>query len=146
MTRSRAGRIATAAVVLGVAIGLAACGNEKEYANDPRPPSPINVGASISDQGVLVSPRRMGGGPVVLVATNQSGDAQTLTIQPVRLEDGQAGTKGSTQEIEPTGTDDLKITLRQGVYLVRTGDSAIKPARIVVGPERESAQNQLLLP
>jgi hypothetical protein len=147
MTRQRAVRRATAIVAAGLVVGLAACGgNTKEYKNLPRPASPINLGASVSDRGILVSPRRLGGGPVVLVVTNQSGAAQTVTIEPQRLKDGVAGQKGSTDKIEPQGTADLKITLREGIYLVKTGNGAIKPTRLLVGPDRPSAQNTLLLP
>lgn len=147
MTRERAVRRATTIVAAGLVVGLAACGgNTKEYKNDPRPPSPINLGASVSDRGILVSPRRLGGGPVVLVVTNQSGAAQTVTIEPQQLKGGVAGQKGSTDKIEPKGTGDLKITLREGTYLVKTGDGAIKPTQLRVGPNRPSAQNTLLLP
>ena len=147
MTRRRAGRRATALVAAGLVVGLAACGADtKSYKNDPRPPSPINLGASVSDRGILVSPRRLGGGPVVLVVTNQSGAPQTVTVTPQQLKSGNAGEKGSTGKIEPAGTGDLKITLREGTYLVKTGDGAIRPALLRVGPERESAQNTLLLP
>jgi hypothetical protein len=147
MTRRRTVRRATAIVAAGLVVGLAACGSDtKDYANDPRPPSPINLGASVSDQGILVSPRRFGGGPVVLVVTNQSGAPQTVTIAPQKLKGGEAGQKGTTPEIAPEGTGDLKLTLREGTYVVKTGDDAIKPATLVVGPQRESAQNTLLLP
>jgi len=147
MTGQRAVDRATAIEAAGLVGGLAACGgNTAEYANKPRPPSPINLGASVADRGILVSPRRLGGGPVVLVVTNQSGAAQTVTIEPQQLKGGVAGEKGSTDKIEPKGTGDLKLTLREGTYLVKTGDGTIRPTLLRVGPNRPSAQNTLLLP
>src|SRR3954451_10167258 len=52
---------ATAAALL-----VAGCGSENDYANNPRPPSPITITASINDGRVEVSPERFGAGPVTL--------------------------------------------------------------------------------
>src|SRR6266487_3483177 len=68
--------LAVAAVVV-----LAGCGGSSDYKNDPRPPAPIVLTASIDDQRVSVSPRSFGAGPISLVVTNQTSTAQRVTLE-----------------------------------------------------------------
>jgi hypothetical protein len=44
-------------------------------------------------------------------------------------------------------SDDFKVELQEGTYEVSGGpESRAKPQELVVGPERPSAQDELLLP
>lgn len=126
---------------LPLALVLTSCGSDKDYSNDPRPPAPINITASISNDRVSVSPKDFGAGPIVVIVTNQSATAQTVTL---------AGTAGglqqSTAPIAPRDTATLKVDVAQGAYELKAQDATIKPATITVGAERESAQNDLLQP
>jgi hypothetical protein len=123
------------------ALVVAGCG-EKDFANDPRPPSPIDLTALISDKAVIISPQPSGAGPVTITISNQSKDPAKLTLEKSN------GEKISSPEILPDGgTGKLSADLAQGEYTASTGDEGTaKTAKIKVGPERESAQNQLLLP
>ncbi|MCW2999756.1 MAG: hypothetical protein JWN65_3305 [Solirubrobacterales bacterium] len=128
----------------GVAtLALAGCGSSGDYKNEARPPSPIVVTAYISDEGVSVSPDKFGAGPVNLVITNQSGAAQQVTFQSGGAA---AGFTQQTGPINPRDTATLKADIPQGDAVVKVDSRAIKAARIRVGAERPSAQNDLLQP
>ena len=133
----------------GAACALAGCGGSggsgDDYANKPRPASPINVTAAISDKEISISPKQVGAGPVVIIVSNQTGSEQTLTLQTEELGGTQAGMKQSTDPIAPRDTGTLKADMRKGSYAlsVRNGPS---PASFEVGPKRKSAQDTLLEP
>jgi hypothetical protein len=124
------------------ALVLAACG-EDDFANEPRPPAPISVTAKVDSKRVVVSPKSFGAGLVDFTVSNQSDDPVRLTLV------GPAPDANATSaEIPPDGgVGDLKAELVEGDYEVSAGDrSSARPASLTVGPERESSQNDLLLP
>jgi hypothetical protein len=126
---------------------LAGCGgSEADYKNKPRPPSPINVTASINTDRVSVSPRRFGAGPIVLTVSNQTGDSQTVTFETNELAGEQGGLRTRTSPIGPRHTATLQVDVRKGTYALATRDRSINAAAIEVGKRRESAQNDLLEP
>jgi len=129
-----------------VALALAAitvtavgCGSE-DHPNEPRPPSPIEVTARVDDDVVEVSPGEFGAGLVVFTISNQSDASAALTL------DGPVA--ATSQTLEPGAvSDDFKVELQEGTYEVSGGpESQAKPQELVVGPERPSAQDELLLP
>jgi hypothetical protein len=122
---------------------VAGCGSDTSYKNEPRPPSPIVVTASINQNAVAVSPKRFGAGPITLIVTNQTGASQQVTVE---INNGQAGFKGRTGPINPRDTGQLKGNLGRGTYSVHVDGGGIRPARLTVGRERPSAQNDLLQP
>jgi hypothetical protein len=130
----------------GAACALAGCGGGGEdYANKPRPATPINVTAAISDKKISISPKQFGAGPVVIIVSNQTAKEQRLTLQTDELGGAQPGLKQTTDPIAPRGTGTLKSDMREGSYAlsVRNGPS---PASLEVGPPRKSAQDTLLEP
>ena len=136
------GGIAAAALITTIV----ACGGDDDYKNNPRPPAPINVTAAITNQKVSVSPQRFGAGPIVLVISNQSSSAQAVTFQTDELGGSEPGRTFSTTPINPRGTATLKVDVRQGDWKLGTKDGGIRAAAVLVGEERESAQNKLLQP
>jgi hypothetical protein len=122
---------------------VAGCGSSNDYKNEPRPPSPIVVTASISRDAVSISPKRFGAGPITLIVTNQTGASQQLTVE---INSGQAGFKGRTGPINPHDTGQLKADLARGSYSVHVDGNSIRPGHLTVGRERPSAQNDLLQP
>src|SRR5919198_1937649 len=125
--------------VLALAAGATACGSDNtSYKNTPRRPAPINVTAAITNSQIKVSPRRFGAGPIVLIISNQSSDAQSVTFE---TGGGGAGIRQTTSAINPAGTAQLQIDLRQGTYQLSVEDHRITPARVRVGKRRASAQN-----
>ena len=136
----------TAQVVPCIALAtalVAGCGASNDYKNEPRPPAPIVVTASINKNQVAVSPKRFGAGPITLIVTNQTGASQELTVE---VNTGQAGFKGRTGPINPRDTGQLKADLARGTYSVHVDGNSIRPAQLTVGRQRASAQNDLLQP
>lgn len=129
-----------------LAVAIAGCGSGGDYKNDPRPPSPINVTAYVSDKSVSVSPATFGGGPIVVIVTNQSRRSQDVTLQTDTLGSGTTGIKQTTGLINPGQTGQIKVDVAEGSYKLAVGDTAIKAANVTVGPQRPSSQNELLQP
>jgi hypothetical protein len=125
-------------------IALTGCGGGKDFANKPRPPVPLQLTGVITKQKVTISPRKVGAGPVVITVSNQTGAAHTLTL------DGQ-GVQERVGPINPLDTAQLQKTLKPGRYTVTAGSeqataSAIAPATLVIGKERASGSDKVLLP
>ena len=134
----------TAVVIGAAAIALAGCGGGKDFANNPRPPVPLQLTGVITKDKVTISPRAVGAGPVVITVSNQSGRARTLTL------DGN-GIQESVGPINPLATAQLQKTLKPGRYQVKAGSevataTTIAPAVLLIGKERKSASDQVLLP
>lgn len=137
----------TVTVLLATTAALAGCGGgEDNYANNPRPPSPINITAAITEERVSVSPDEFGAGPVVLIISNQTDGAQTVTLETNEIGGSGAGIRQTTSPINPAGTATLKVDLEPATYELSVSGGGIRPAEVTVGPERESAQNDLLQP
>lgn len=137
----RRNRLAVVGASAFAALGLAAAGcGAEDHPNEPRPPSPIEITARVDDEVVDISPKEFGAGLVVIAISNQSDGIVELTL------DGPVA--ATSQPIEPGSvTDDFKVDLEEGEYEVTGGlESDAKPDELLVGPERPSAQDQLLLP
>jgi hypothetical protein len=131
-------RRAAVLLVPVAAVALAACGS-KEFPNDPRAPEPLDVSVKVDSHQVEVSPAKFGAGLVTFTIANLSDSPVRLTLSGPRN-----ATSGS---IQPATPGYLNINLPQGDYQVTGGQgSRARPAKIVVGPKRPSAQNKLLLP
>jgi hypothetical protein len=116
------------------------CGSTDERTSNLRPPTPINVSVKIGDDAISASPNKFGAGPIVLITSNQSSAAHTLTIEGPRV-------KQSIGPISPQDTATLKVTVASGEQTLSTDDSqSVKPETLTVGPKRPSAQNKLQQP
>ncbi len=134
-------------LVLAVLFAVVGCGDDSdERANKPRPPAPINITAAIDSDRIRVSPRSFGSGPVVFIISNQSGAPQTVTFETNEIGGKSGGVQRSTQEIASRSTGQLKVDPPEGSYLLSTGAADIRPAELVVGERRASAQDELLQP
>jgi hypothetical protein len=125
---------------------MSGCGAESDYANDPRPPTPINVTAAITRDRVTVSPARFGAGPVVIIIANETNRAHRITIETDELGASTPGVKQSTAPINPQGTATLKLDLKRGRYTVSADGSGIERMPVRVGRERKSSSGDLLTP
>ena len=141
--RIRAGALAG---VCAAGLTLAACG-EDDFENEARPPVPVQLTGVITPQKVTISPAEVGAGPVVITVSNQDDAAHTIT-----LESADGGTiREQVGPINPLDTAELQRTLTTGRYTVAAGSEAatpreIKPATLVIGEERKSGSDELLLP
>ena len=141
MTRLR--RTAAAAVIGSFALAAAGCGDDDEYTNELRPPSPIVVTAAVTESGVAASPTEFGAGPISLIVANQTEASQVVTLASASA--AGADVSQSTGPINPGDTATVKVDVAEGDYELRT-EGAAEPARLEVGESRPSAQDELLLP
>ena len=132
--------------VIGLVFAAGCGGSESPRKNLNRPAPPVTMTAAVQDDVVRVSPRTVGAGRIVLVVSNQSDRPQKVTFETDELGGTRGGNRASSPTIAPRGTGRLTIDAREGTYAVRVDDDAIRAARIMIGPPRESGQNQLLLP
>ena len=119
------------------AFALAACGSD-DFKNDPRPPAPVELSARIADQVVNLSPTKVGAGLATITISNQSQNPGALVLEGPT--DEQSG------PIPAGGTGAIKVNLEEGDYTVSAKDSSAHGAKLTVGPERKTSQNDLLLP
>jgi hypothetical protein len=134
---------------ISVAMLVAGCGASNDYANNQRPAKLVQVDVNVTDTRVLVSPSRLGAGPVVVIVSNQSGRSRDVTLAPPEGSTSAClEADASSGPINPMGTAKLKVDLVEGDCLISAGPSrrAPRPALLTVGRERPSAQAELLLP
>jgi hypothetical protein len=129
------------AVAATVIVGVG-CGAE-DFANDPRPPAPIQLSARVGPDDVRLSPNGAGGqsvgaGLASFTISNQTDSEVSLTFV--------GPSEQRTAPIVSEGEMNYQIDLLEGTYVVATDDPTIDDAELRVGPERPSAQNDLLLP
>jgi hypothetical protein len=134
---------ATTAAVLAAGIVVAGCGGE-DFANNPRPPVPVELTGVIQSDAVTVSPARIGAGPVLITMSNQTRIPITITLEGTSVRD-------RVGPVPPLDTATIQKTLDPGRYEVRAGSDValpreIRPAELRIGSERRSSSNDLLLP
>ena len=68
------------------AVAIAGCGGDDEARSEQRPPVPDqHLGQRSARSDITASPDKFGAGPITLLVANQSGAAQTLTLDGPRL-------------------------------------------------------------
>lgn len=133
-------RALAAVAAVSVVVVASGCGSDDEARSEERPPAPINISVNLDEERITASPEKFGAGPITLLVANQSGASQTLTIDGPRL-------RRSVGPINPQDTATVRLRVQPGEYTVSAGESAgLREATLTVGPERPSAQNDLLLP
>ena len=142
---TRIGRALAAAAALALLGGAAGCGSD-DYANEPRPASPVLLGARIDSEKVQVSPHEVGAGIMSFTISNQSSEPAALTIvsEPSSTEPTLRRKQSGT--IEPGDLGSMQVELPPGHYEVGAGDFPAEPVQLTVGRERQSSKNDLLLP
>jgi hypothetical protein len=135
-------RAITAAVLAAGGV-VAGCG-EEDFANEPRPPVPIELTGVIQDDAVTVSPARIGAGPILITISNQTRNEATITLEGASIRE-------RVGPVPPLDTATIQRTLDPGRYEVRAGSKValrqeIRPAELEIGRERENSNSDLLLP
>jgi hypothetical protein len=142
------GRTRAVSILFAGGMLIAGCGGGSHFKNETRPPVPVQLTGVVTDRGVQVSPNRVGAGPVIVVVSNQTAAAHTLTLEgPL----GGSATTDTVGPVNPMGTGKLQQTLRPGTYELKAGSEKataqeIAPGRVTVTRERQSSSNDLLLP
>jgi hypothetical protein len=146
-------RRTTIGILAASALGVCGCGSGTTFANQPRPPTPVDLTVYINSARVSVSPSSVGAGPVIFIVTNQASQTESLGIQPA----GGGSQIATTGPINPQATTEVTVDLSRGDYTVstqttgssqaaQTNPSSIQPATLHIGPARPSASNVLLQP
>jgi hypothetical protein len=137
-----------AALVVGLTAvsTLAGCGQSDFDRVPPRPPVPIQLTGVITPNQVTISPSRIGGGPIVLIISNQDEMSHTVILESDQVR----------EQVGPINPDDaatLTSNLTQGRYTVRAGSEQavapseqLEPAVLEVGPRRPTGEDDLLRP
>jgi hypothetical protein len=135
-------------VMLGAAALVLGCGSTDDYANDPRPPAPIDVAVNITNDRVMVSPDRIGAGPIVLLVANESDRARDVMVSsPENGGRACVDADATSGPINPRGNARVQLEVVEGECVVGVrGRGGPRAARLRVGPQRPSAQNELLQP
>lgn len=140
-------RIVGALSATVLAIAGAGCGASESYDNAERPPAPINIAVSLTPDRVSISPDRIGAGPVVLLVSNQSTRSREVVLDAPAHADGSCvDGNASSGPINPQGTARVQLPLVEGRCTIAVADGDLRPARLVVGPQRASAQQDVLQP
>jgi hypothetical protein len=141
--------------ILGIgALAAGGCGGASNFANNPRPPAPVNLTVYINNVRVSVSPRSVGAGPVVFIVTNQAHHSVSLAVVPKGNSDHALADTGP---INPQATAQVTVNFKPGDYTVATTAGGkteaaqatarpIRGAHLHIGPPRPSASGQLLQP
>lgn len=126
------------AVALVVAGLLAGCGSN-DFANDPRPPAPIEIAAKIDANRVAVTPNNFGAGLVTFTVANSSSSTVRLELSGPK--------RAATSEIKAGEPGYLRVQLPAGQYRASAGPGAsASPTTFTVGQKRPSSDDKLLLP
>jgi hypothetical protein len=129
-----------AGVVVLAAAGVVGCGAE-DFPNDPRPPAAVELSAKVDNHRVVVAPAETGAGIATFTISNQSADDVALDLM-----DPTGNKTGPTTKISAGAVGTLQVELKQGDYEFAPDVDSIDSGTLKVGPERPSAQNDLLLP
>ncbi len=136
-----------------VTVLVAGCGSSTHFANKPRPASPVDLTVYVNSDRVSISPTSVGAGQVIFIVTNQSNDAESVTVH----HQGDSTRLATTGPINPQATAQVTVDLKSGDYLVATASGGaseaalasgpkIQPAALHIGPARSSSSSQLLQP
>ena len=137
-------------------LALAGCG-DKDFKNQPRPPVAVQLTGVITKSKVVVSPNRLGGGPIVLTVSNQTPDSHKVQLVGNATGGNQSTKVQQVKEtvgpVNPMDTATIQQTLPEGQYEVRAlfekaipESKRVEPATLIIGRSRPSGSNKLLLP
>ena len=133
----RRGRALKAVGAAMASLIVAGCGRD-DFENEPRPAVPLDVSVKLGEDRVVVAPSEFGAGLTTFTVVNLGDTSATMVVDgPTPVE---------SEEIAPGDTGVVKATLVTGDYEASVDGANADPFDFEVGPERESAQDELLLP
>ena len=133
----RRGRALVAVAAGLAALTIAACGRD-DYENEPRPPTPAEISIQVAADELTVSPSEFGAGIANFTIVNFGEVPTVIEIDGPTVDE--------SPEVAPGTSQVLKMETEPGDYEAIASDIELDPFGFVVGSERESGNNELLLP
>ena len=136
-------RLSSALVVATVAAFSVGCGDSRDSNKGFRPPVTRIAGLVLDGKATHISPSEIGAGPITIKIANKTG--QPVEQVSLRSFDGGCvSDQADSGRIPAGGSGTITATLVPGTCEIVADSMAT--SKLLVGPERESAQNKLLLP
>ena len=131
-------------LLCAVLVAVVGCAGD-DFANDPRPATPLELTGVIQDREISVQPDRAGAGPLQITITNQTDEAYAVILH------GASVTPIRVGPVQPRDTATIQKTLEPGRYELRAqAEEAttrpVAPADLRIGPRRPESNDRLLLP
>ncbi len=126
-----------AVAVAAAAVTLGACGRD-DFENEPRPPLPFDVSVEVSEEAVIFSPAQFGAGIATFTIVNLTDEPAVFAIDGPTVDE--------SEEIPAGATGVLKTEVVTGDYEAVAEGTSATPFEFEVTAERDSAQDDLLLP
>lgn len=114
---------------------MSACSSNESYKNIDKPPAVLTITVILSEDAIEASPNPFGAGPARFLLINQTGKKQIVTLSTDTIE--------RKTTVDQNQTANFKQTVEPGFLGISASDSAADTLEINVGPERETAQQDL---
>lgn len=131
-------RICALCLLAAVAVIASGCETQEEYKNELKPPAVLTLSTQITNTEIAVSPRSIGAGPTRFVIGNSSDANQLVTVEGERV--------SRQVKLGPGESTLFKATTYPGPLEIDADHTTADAVEVTVGPERESAQNDLNQP
>jgi hypothetical protein len=127
------------AIALALAIAsvfvLSACASNESYKNENKPPAVLTVAVIVADDQIAAGPNPFGAGPTRFLITNQTEKKQIVSLTTDTIE--------RKVLVDASQTANFKMTIPEGNLTIDSSDTGAGSLDVVVGPERETAQQDL---
>lgn len=136
-------RLATAGALVVAGAATVGCGTSNNTNTGFRPPVTKIAGLVLDGKATHISPTEIGAGPITIKIANKTG-APVLQVSLRSFDGGCVTDQADSGRIPAGGTGTISATLVPGTCEIVADSMAT--SKLLVGAERESAQNKLLLP
>lgn len=148
-------RLLYASLTLGaLMLALSGCGATRlNFHGQQRQAAPIDLSVYVNNSHMLVSPQKVGAGPVQFNVTNQASRTESVTISRVS---GDRRAVASTGPINPNSSAQVTVDFTSGDYSVSTQTicsacdealrSSVAPVIVRIGVARTAGDSALLQP
>lgn len=136
-------RLATAGTLALATAATLGCGTDRDTNKGFRPPVTKIAGLVLDGKATHISPTEIGAGPITIKVANKTG-APVEQVSIRSFDGGCVSDQADSGRIPAGGTGTISATLIPGTCEIVA--DAMASSKLLVGPERESAQNKLLLP
>ncbi len=135
--------VASLGLASAITVVSVGCGDDRNSNKGFRPPVTKVAGIVLDGKATHISPAEIGAGPITIKIANKTG-APVEQVSLRSFDGGCVADQADSGRIPAGGSGTISATLVPGTCEVVADSMAT--TTLLVGPERESAQNKLLLP